>query len=80
MAMAKTAKSETDQHTAALKAHTTALNKHTSALNALAATMPGQFNAMKLGELYHTGPCINGQQEVWVSDGAGGLQKQLRPC
>lgn len=78
--MAKAAKSHLAAHTAALRAHAAALNKNTKALAAHAAANIGNLNTLQGGDVYHRGPCIKGVQEVWVSDGAGGLQKEIRPC
>lgn len=69
-----------EAHAAALEAHTAALNENTRALVAHAAASVANLNTMKSGDVYHRGPCINGKQEVWVSDGAGGLQKEIRAC
>lgn len=78
--MARAEKSELAQHTAALKAHTAALKSNTKALNDFRAVLPVGLNTMNAGDVYHTGPCIDGHREVWISDGEGGLNKVIKVC
>lgn len=78
--MAKSMKSELDQHTDALNAHTAALTKHARVLAAIAAASAPTAFPPAGTVIWTNSNCVDGQREIWVADGTGGFEKKHVPC